>query len=111
VEDQRTQKFVESFRAKLKATGAPVVNPSHFDAATYDIVYMYADSMKRAKVTGDPAKLAEERRAIRDQIRNMKDFPAIVGPISMGPNNDVIKTMYILEAKANQWTLVDKHSD
>lgn len=111
MKDERTQKFVESFRAKLKERGAQVVNPSHFDAATYDIVYMYADAMKRAKVTGDPAKLAEERRAISDQIRNMKDFPAVVGPITMGPNNDVIKTMYILEAKANQWTLVDKHPD
>jgi branched-chain amino acid transport system substrate-binding protein len=72
---------------------------------------MYADAMKRAKVTGDPAKLAAERQAIRDEIRSMKGYPALVGPLSMGPDNDVIKTIYILEAKANNWSLVDKHPD
>jgi branched-chain amino acid transport system substrate-binding protein len=111
MEDERTRRFVETFRAKLKEKGEHVVNPSHFDAASYDIVYMYADAMKRAQVTGDPAKLAAEREAIRDLIRNMKAFPAVVGPISMGPQNDVIKTIYILEAKAGRWTLLDKHSD
>ena len=111
MEDARTKAFVERFKAKLKAKGEPVIDPSQFDAATYDIVYMYADAMKRTKVTGDPAKLAEERQAIRDQIKNMKAYPALVGPVSMGPDNDVTKTIYILEAKADKWFLVDKHPD
>jgi branched-chain amino acid transport system substrate-binding protein len=111
MEDARTKTFVERFKAKLKAKGETVIDPSQFDAATYDIVYMYADAMKRAKVTGDAAKLAAEREAIRDQIKSMKSYPALVGPVSMGPDNDVIKTIYILEAKANNWSLVDKHPD
>lgn len=111
LDDARTKKFVEGFRTKLKAKGETVIDPSQFDAATYDIVYMYADAMKRAKVTGDPAKLAAERQAIRDQIKSMKGYPALVGPLSMGADNDVIKTIYILEAKANNWSLVDKHPD
>jgi branched-chain amino acid transport system substrate-binding protein len=111
MEDARTKTFVERFKAKLKVKGEAVIDPSQFDAATYDIVYMYADAMKRAKVTGDVAKLAAERRAIRDQIKSLKDYPALVGPLSMGPDNDVIKTIYILEAKANHWSLVDKHPD
>jgi branched-chain amino acid transport system substrate-binding protein len=111
MEDARTKAFVERFRAKLKAKGEAIIDPSQFDAATYDIVYMYADAMKRAKVTGDAAKLATEREAIRDQIKSMKAYPALVGPLSMGPDNDVVKTVYILEAKANKWSLVDKHPD
>jgi branched-chain amino acid transport system substrate-binding protein len=111
MEDARTKTFVERFKAKLKAKGEPVIDPSQFDAATYDIVYMYADAMKRAKVTGDVAKLAAERKAIRDEIKGMKGYPALVGPLSMGPDNDVIKTIYILEAKAGHWSLVDKHPD
>ena len=111
MEDARTKTFVERFTAKLKAKGETVIEPSQFDAATYDIVYMYADAMKQAKVTGDTAKVAAERQAIRDQIKNMKNYPALVGPLSMGPDNDVIKTIYILEAKANKWSLVDKHPD
>lgn len=111
MEDARTKTFVERFKAKLRAKGEPVIDPSQFDAATYDIVYMYADAMKRTKVTGDAAKLAEERQTIRDQIKNMKAYPALVGPVSMGSDNDVTKTIYILEAKANHWSLVDKHPD
>jgi branched-chain amino acid transport system substrate-binding protein len=111
LDDARTKGFVAKFRAKLKAKGEAEIDPSQFDAATYDIVYMYADAMKAANVTGDPKKLSEERTAIRDRIKAMKDFPAIVGPISMGPDNDVTKTIYILEAKDNKWALVDKHTE
>jgi branched-chain amino acid transport system substrate-binding protein len=109
--DARTKAFVERFREKLKAKGEAVIDPSQFDAAAYDIVYMYADAMKRAKVTGDAAKIAEERQAIRDQIKNMKAYPAIVGPLSMGADNDMIKPIYILEAKSNKWSLVDTHPE
>jgi hypothetical protein len=41
----------------------------------------------------------------------MKDFPALVGDITMGPEGDVVKTIYILEAKANKWVVVDQHPD
>lgn len=111
LDDPRTKAFVEQFKTKLKERGEVVIEPSQFDAASYDIVYIYAEAMKRAKVTGDVGKLAAERQAIRDEVKSLKNFPAIVGPLSMGPENDVIKTMYILEAKAGKWTLVDKHTD
>jgi branched-chain amino acid transport system substrate-binding protein len=111
MQDERTKSFVERFKAKLKEKREEVIEPSQFDAATYDIVYMYADAMKRANVTGEVAKLAAERKAIRDQIKGMKDYQALVGPISMGVSNDVVKTIYILEAKNGHWVLLDKHVD
>jgi branched-chain amino acid transport system substrate-binding protein len=111
LDDPVTKTFVRRFRDKLKERGQPVVEPSQFDAATYDIVYIYADAMKKAGVTGNAAKLAAERTAIRDQIRQMKAFPALVGPLSMGPENDVNKTIYVLQAKNGVWTLLDKHPD
>lgn len=110
-DDARTKAFVERFRAKLKAKGEIVIDPSQFDAAAYDIVFMYADAMKRTNVTGDPAKIAAERQLIRDQIKHLRGYPALVGSLSMGPDNDMIKPIYILEAKANKWTLVDTHSE
>ena len=111
MDDARTRKFVAAFKEKLKAKGEPVVEPNQFDAASYDIASMYAESMKRAGVTGDAAKRAEERTAIRDQMRKMKDFPAIVGPISINADGDAIKVIYILEAKSGQWALVDTHKN
>ncbi len=111
MEGARNKAFVEQFRAKLKANGDTVIDPSQFDAATYDIVYMYADAMKRAKVTGDPTKLEAERQAIRDQIKSLKAYSALVGSISMGPDNDMIKPIYIVEAKAEKWSLFAKESE
>lgn len=107
--DARTRSFVEKFKARLKEKGETVFEPNQFDAATYDIVYMYADAMKKAGVTGDPAKIAAERTAVRDEIGKLKDFPALVGPLSINADGDAIKTIYVLEAKNGRWELVDTH--
>jgi branched-chain amino acid transport system substrate-binding protein len=104
--NDRTKKFESEFLKRAKAAGIDRSASSQFDAATYDIVLMYAEAMKRAKVTGDPAKLAAEREAIKDELRKMKDFPALEGPISFGANGDALKPVYIIEMKDGKWTLL-----
>ncbi len=63
----------------------------------------------RLWVTGDPAKLAEERTIIRDQLRKMKDFPALEGPLSYGANGDALKLVYVLEMQDGKWTSIRKN--
>lgn len=111
LDDERTRDFVMKFQAKLKEKGEPVVEPNQFDAASYDIVSMYAFAMQKAGVTGDKAKLAAERTAIRDEVRKLSKFPALVGPLSINSDGDAIKVIYVLEAKSGKWVLVDKHLD
>jgi branched-chain amino acid transport system substrate-binding protein len=111
LDDERTRDFVDKFKARLTAKGEPVVEPNQFDAASYDIVSMYVYAMKQAGVTGDKAKLARERTAIRDEIRKISKFPALVGPLSINADGDAIKVIYVLEAKGGIWTLVDRHFD
>jgi ABC-type branched-subunit amino acid transport system substrate-binding protein len=53
--------------------------------------------MKEGKVTGDPAKLAAERTAVRDVLRSMPPYPALEGPIAFGKNGDALKPVYIIE--------------
>jgi branched-chain amino acid transport system substrate-binding protein len=67
--------------------------------------------MQQAGVTGDKDKRAAERTAIRDQIRKLNKFPALVGPLSINADGDAIKVIYVLEAKGGKWVLVDKHLD
>ena len=67
---------------------------------------IYAQAMKDANVTGDPAKLAAERTGIRDAIRAMKDFPALEGPISFGKNGDALKLVYVIELHDGKWNLI-----
>jgi branched-chain amino acid transport system substrate-binding protein len=103
------KKFEDEMIKRAKAAGIERSSASQFEAATYDIVQFYAYAMKQAKVTGDPAKLAAERTAIRDALRAMKDFPALEGPISFGQNGDALKPVYIIEMQGGSWKLIGQH--
>ena len=59
--------------------------------------------MAQAGVTGDPDKLEAERVAIRDQLAVMKNFPALEGSISFGPDGDALKPVYVLEIDNGAW--------
>lgn len=107
--NNRTRRFAAEFAVRAKAAGLPRTIASLTDASTYDIVYIYAEAMKRANVTGSPAKLAEERTAIRDELSRMKDFPALEGLISFGSDGDALKPVYVLEIKNGAWQLLDAH--
>jgi branched-chain amino acid transport system substrate-binding protein len=106
----KARAFETEFIRRAKADGVDRSAASQFDAATYDIVLFYAYAMKQANVTGDPAKLAAERTAIRDQLRAMKDFPALEGPISFGKNGDALKPVYVIEMRDGRWNLIDTHA-
>ena len=107
--NDRTKKFAAEFEKRAKAANAERTAAGQFDAATYDIVLFYAWAMKEAKVTGEPAKLAAERTAIRDAIRGMKDYPALEGPISFGADNDALKPVYVQEARDGKWALLETY--
>jgi branched-chain amino acid transport system substrate-binding protein len=104
--NDRTRKFEAEFLKRTKAAGIDRTASSQFDAASYDIVLIYAAAMKTAKATGDPEKLATERSAIRDELRQMKDFPALEGAISFGKNGDALKPAYVIEMQDSKWNLI-----
>jgi branched-chain amino acid transport system substrate-binding protein len=74
--DDRTKKFEAEFIQRAKAAGIDRTAAAQFDAATYDIVLIYAQVMKTAQVIGDPAKLA------------------------------AVKPAYVIEMKDNKWHLL-----
>ncbi len=107
-DDSRTQKFVKDFLALATERKLPdVLPPSQFDSASYDVVFIYAEAMRRAKVTGDPGKVAQEREAMRDAIAKLSEFPGLEGPLTMGPDGDMLKSVYLLEARGGAWKFFD----
>lgn len=107
VDDARTKKFTDEFIRRVKASGSTVdPTPNQYDASAYDAVYLYAEGMKRARVTGDPAKVADERKALRDALATIKDFPAIAGKMSFDADRDAVKTAHIIEAENAAWRLL-----
>jgi branched-chain amino acid transport system substrate-binding protein len=105
----KAKAFEDEMIKRAKAAGIERSSASQFEAATYDIVQFYAHAMKEAKVTGDAANLATERRAIRDTLRAMKSYPALEGPISFGQNGDALKPVYIIEMQGGRWSLIGSH--
>jgi branched-chain amino acid transport system substrate-binding protein len=105
----KAKQFEAEFLRRAKLSGIERSGASQFDASTYDIVLFYANAMKEAKVTGEPGKLAQERTAIRDTLRAMKDFPALEGPISFGKDGDALKPVYVIEMENGAWKLIDQH--
>jgi branched-chain amino acid transport system substrate-binding protein len=106
--EPRVQKFVKDFMALGRERKLPeVLPPSQFDSASYDVVYIYAEAMRRAQVTGDAGKLAQERKAVRDEVAKLKDFPALEGRLTMGPKGDMQKAVYVIEAQGGAWKLVE----
>ena len=100
--DDRTRAFAAEFAKRAGAAGERTL-PAQFDAATCDIVLFYAHAMEQAGVTGDPDELEAERVAIRDRLAAMKDFPALAGSISFGPDGDALKPVYVLEIEDGGW--------
>lgn len=106
--NDRTKSFTAEFAKRTKAADLSRTEPNQMDAATYDIVYMFADAMAKAKITGDPANLPKERAAIRDQLAALRGMPGVEGAISLR-NGDAIKPTYVVYAKNEAWLLLDMH--
>jgi branched-chain amino acid transport system substrate-binding protein len=107
--NDQTRKFAAEFEKRAKAAGLERTLAGQFDAATYDIVLYYAWAMREGKVTGDPKRLAEERTAIRDALKRMKNFPALEGSVSFGEDNDALKPVYVQEIRDGKWVLLETH--
>jgi branched-chain amino acid transport system substrate-binding protein len=63
--------------------------------------------MEKAKVTGDKAKVAEERTAIRDALRGIR-FTGVTGENTCFDNaRDAELPGFIVEIKDMKWNLFD----
>ena len=99
-----TKKFNEE-NAKRGLTSKKI--PHHTDAQAYDIVYLLKQAMERAGVTGDPAKLAQERTAIRDALQGIR-FTGVTGENTcFNADRDAQLPGFIIEIKDLKWNPFD----
>ncbi len=78
------QKFVKGFEAKYKAT------PNMFAAVAYDAVNLLAFVM---------AKAGTDRKAIRDELVKVRDYPGVTGKITFTERRDVKRDYHDLTAR------------
>lgn len=106
--NEKTKAFTAKFNKLNKARGISKVNPHHVDASAYDIVYLLKAVMEKAKITGDPAKLAAERTAIRDTLKTFQ-FSGVTGDICFDKNGDAELPAYIMEVVNSDVRMIDQH--
>jgi branched-chain amino acid transport system substrate-binding protein len=100
-----TKKYAEE-NAKRGLTSKTI--PHHTDAQAYDIVYLLKQAIEKAGVTGDPAKLAEERTAIRDALKGIK-FTGVTGENTcFNAARDALLPGFVIEIKDLRWNLFDQ---
>lgn len=100
-----TKKFGEE-NAKRGLTSKKI--PHHTDAQAYDLVYLLRQVMEKAGVTGDPAKLAQERTAIRDGLKGVV-FTGVTGDNTcFTADRDAMLPGFVIEIKDLKWNLYDQ---
>jgi branched-chain amino acid transport system substrate-binding protein len=106
-----TRAFTRKYAAENARRGLPQKKiPHHTDAQAYDSVFLLKAAMERANVTGDPARLAAERTAIRDALRGIR-FTGITGENTcFDQARDAELPGFIIEMKNQSWTLFDSFS-
>lgn len=107
--NDRTRAFEKKFLDEAGKRGINKTGAHHVDASAYDIVYAFADAMKRAKVTGDAAKLKDERSAIREALRTT-DLNGVTGKVCFDKDRDSELPAYIIKIKDGKRTLLDSHA-
>jgi branched-chain amino acid transport system substrate-binding protein len=71
----------------------------------YNAVYAFATATGQLKLTGDPAKLADERTQLKDFLLNAKGIPGALGPFDY-VNGGLSMPIYLFQVKGGAPTLV-----
>lgn len=99
-----TRKYAEE-NARRGLTAKRI--PHHTDAQAYDSAYLLKQAMERAGVTGDPARVAAERTAIRDALRGIR-FTGVTGENTcFDAARDAELPGFVIEIRNQQWSLYD----
>jgi branched-chain amino acid transport system substrate-binding protein len=82
--------------------------PHHSDAQAYDTAFLLKQAMERAQVTGETARLAAERTAIRDALRGIR-FTGVTGEDTcFDQARDAELPGFIVEIRNQSWSLFDQ---
>jgi branched-chain amino acid transport system substrate-binding protein len=106
--NERTRNFERKFLEETKKRGIHKAGAHHVDASAYDIVYVLADAMKRANVTGNPSRLKAERNAIREALAKT-NIAGVSGQICFDKERDAELGAYVFGVKGGKRYLVDSH--
>jgi branched-chain amino acid transport system substrate-binding protein len=104
-----TRAFTAKYREENARRGLTSKRiPHHTDAQGYDSVFLLKQAMEAAQVTGDRARIAAERTAIRDALRGIR-FTGVTGENTcFDAARDAELPGFIIEIRNQGWSLFDQ---
>jgi branched-chain amino acid transport system substrate-binding protein len=97
------QEFNDKYVKEAEARGIHRLGAHHSDAQAYDSLFLLKQVMEAAGVTGDQAKLKEEREAIVEKMKGVR-FSGILGDNICFAGNDAELPGFVIELKGGEWT-------
>ncbi|MFC1838471.1 ABC transporter substrate-binding protein [Thermodesulfobacteriota bacterium] len=85
--------------------GEPLKFMSHFNA---ELLYLIKEAFEAQGITGDPAKLKEERIKIRDYANNKKGFNGLKYTFDIVDGQGVAIPKYLYQIRGGKTVLIDK---
>ena len=101
--NEAAQAFNDKFVEEAGRRGIHKLGAHHSDAQAYDTFYLMKQIMEQTGVTGDPAKLAEEREALVAAMKGVK-FTGVLGDDICFVGGDAELPGYVIEIKGGEWT-------
>ncbi len=101
ISNPRWDAFKAAFAKDHKGMAPFSLSPNYYDA-----LYMIKEAIEKTGVTGDPSKLAEERKKIADYCANVKDFHGLLFNWDMKDGIPTNKPTYIFEIHNGKKALV-----
>jgi branched-chain amino acid transport system substrate-binding protein len=103
-----TRKFTQKFADENANRGLTSKKiPHHTDANAYDIVYLLKHVVEKVGASGDPAKLPQERTAIREALKTVR-FSGVTGDSTcFDAERDAQLPGFVIEIKDLKWNLFD----
>jgi branched-chain amino acid transport system substrate-binding protein len=103
VDNPRWNAFKAAFEKDHNGMAPFSLSPNYYDA-----VYMIKEAIEKTGVTGNPKKLAEERKKIADYCANMKAFKGLQFDWDMAAGIPTNKPTYLFEIKDGKKTLLQE---
>ena len=103
--NDKARKFTAAFNAENAARGIDKSGPHHVDASAYDIIYLLEQAIREKQLTGDPARIKDERAALRDALQTIR-FEGVSGRTHFNDDHDAILPLYAIEVRGGKTQLL-----
>ena len=98
------QDFVKRFKAELKQETGKDELPNTYAFNYYYGAMATAHVLRETKLNGN-SNLAKLREAVQTGWNSLKDYKIMQGQISIGPDGEASRPLYILQVKDGRWQI------